>query len=540
MVASPIVDYESQLHSLMGSGDFERAWDIVFYLQKADTLSYQAMEDCADCYIYHKKYQECIDLMDGWCSRFQNKNVRIALDYKYGEAYYYLGNYELAWINLAPFIDWHEENGYSPSLYYRGIFARALFFCHHYSDADKAFARYFEDAIQVENLPLEQLSKARYNYSYDFYNYAYNCFYMGDEVKGKSLLELSKNCGNVDAAEDLMNLSLSSTFAQEVELKRKTIIDFEAVIDLFDPKQYMSPEQAFDQESFWEFVQEHSAEYQKLTAALQKQRRPITLTNAMKDIDGNSSEMNNYLTLCIPYVKGDIEDSMETTLFGDISPIKDFRIYPAKDANAFATPYGHIYLTEGLVRRYHFNETLLIGVCAHEATHFVCQHSLVEKWQRAEQARKNAIAAGVVAGLYVATAAAVGIHGAANGVVYSASYWENIGKIGGYIVDGFSQDAFYFKFRYSRSQEIESDIIAYRFCETFGIGGYAYIMALQLLGGSSMYMQADKTADHPTMKYRISLLKYLYAKEHSEEANSSNSKAGRWKLSHHYGPMAPW
>ena len=47
-----------------------------------------------------------------------------------------------------------------------------------------------------------------------------------------------------------------------------------------------------------------------------------------------------------------------------------------------------------------------------------------------------------------------------------------------------------------------------------GIGGYVYIMALQLLGDEKGTMVSAKDSDHPTNAYRIGLLKYLYAQEH--------------------------
>ena len=50
-----------------------------------------------------------------------------------------------------------------------------------------------------------------------------------------------------------------------------------------------------------------------------------------------------------------------------------------------------------------------------------------------------------------------------------------------------------------------------------GIGGYAYIMALQLLGDGNGYLQTSKDSDHPTNAFRIGLLKYLYAQEHNDK-----------------------
>lgn len=211
-------------------------------------------------------------------------------------------------------------------------------------------------------------------------------------------------------------------------------------------------------------------------------------------------------------------------MFGNRTLIKDFRTYPGVQVNAFATPFGQIYLTDALVQRYHNNISLLIGVSAHEATHFICEHSVIEMWQDAEKERKNAILGGIATGLYMGSMAASGAITASGGGYVSQSYWENLSNNmikGGLMIDeSFRRDAFYFKYKYSRSQEIESDIVAYRFCESFGISGYSYIMALQLLQENAIYLRAGDTADHPTPQYRVLLLKYLYAKEHPKRVNA--------------------
>ena len=113
--------------------------------------------------------------------------------------------------------------------------------------------------------------------------------------------------------------------------------------------------------------------------------------------------------------------------------------------------------------------------------------------------------------------AGAGLYAASNGVSYEQNYWDSIGIISEGLIEAFEKDAYYFKFKYTRNQEIESDIIAYRFCEAMGISGYAYIMALQLLGDSDVYLRASSTSDHPTTAYRILLLKYLFEKDHPKD-----------------------
>lgn len=91
--------------------------------------------------------------------------------------------------------------------------------------------------------------------------------------------------------------------------------------------------------------------------------------------------MKQRLEDCNPYMRGELEDSLSTFLYNSTNLIRDLRIYPSSYANAFATPYGDIYLTSSLVDRCLGSTQLLIGICAHEMTHYICKHSLIELWQ---------------------------------------------------------------------------------------------------------------------------------------------------------------
>ncbi len=137
--------------------------------------------------------------------------------------------------------------------------------------------------------------------------------------------------------------------------------------------------------------------------------------------------------------------------------------------------------------------------------------------------KRNQVWGEIAAGLNTAANAAVAFYGASNGVSYEQDYWDDVNKINNGLMYGFKKDAYYYKFKYERRQELESDIVAYRFCEAIGIGGYAYIMALQLLDGEGMYMKVEKTADHPSNAFRIGLLKHLWNKEHLDFAVSNKN-----------------
>ena len=69
--------------------------------------------------------------------------------------------------------------------------------------------------------------------------------------------------------------------------------------------------------------------------------------------------------------------------------------------------------------------------------------------------------------------------------------------------------------RYSREQEIECDIIAYRFLEFMGIDPMNYVSALKKLGTEHDYLYSKKW-DHPTVTERINVLEALDNKYKSQ------------------------
>lgn len=175
-------------------------------------------------------------------------------------------------------------------------------------------------------------------------------------------------------------------------------------------------------------------------------------------------------------------------------------------------------MTSALVNRCLNSQQLLLGICAHEMTHYLCQHSLVELWQTYKKERSNQIWGGIAAGLYVAGMSAAAVATSYSGSSYSDSFYNNIGRTGTQLFEAIADASHYYKFKYSRSQEIEADITAYRFCEAIGIGGYSYIMALQLIFDDGVVIMKTRKSDtHPTLTYRIELLKHLFNKEHNRK-----------------------
>lgn len=396
--------------------------------------------------------------------------------------------------------------------------ALELYKSNDYQEAERIYEVFFRNALSEENLQISEvyLSENKDYFAEKLYEYAYNSFFMGNEKKGMDLLHLSSQCGYLWAQQDYDHLSQCATMMMDMKLKRKYINQFKEYVELYDFKYQPSGADVNVAEDFWNCLLKENAAYLELQAEMSKDRKRKMLQKALDEVASGQSDMQNYLQKkCDPFQVNDIEINLLEQLTGENNEvISDFRIYQAGDPNAFATPYGQIYLTSALVKKYHYNDNLLLGVCAHEMTHSICQHSLVNLWKQYEKERKNAIIGGVAAGLYAAAMTAGTIYNASNGVSIDPFFYDDIAYTTTNLYTAISDASFYFQFKYSRAQEIESDLIAYRFCEAIGAGGYAYIMALQLLGENDLYMKADKTDDHPTLSHRVAFLKWLYNSEH--------------------------
>lgn len=505
--------YADSLSECIISQNYQKGIEYIRILQAADTLSPGTLLDCIDCYERLEKYEECITFCESWLKSHPNCHL-LLFDAAFGECYYMLDDNDKAIDYLGDYIDEMEAQNFQIQSYYYGLLANSLYASHLYKFAEETYEKYFDIAVAEDNLTRSTIYMSKYKDSYGkkLYNYAYNFFFQGKEKEGLEQLKLSKECGNKKAIDDYKILSSCPTFAKDFQFKRSVINEFTSnleKLDAYDSLSYDNPS------AFWYEIQEQNPSYKELNLALNKSKRPGTLKTALSQLNTNKTLIENGLVLCKPFTVSEMEKSLEHNLCGDKTFLKELRVYPAESVNAFATPFGEIYLTSGLVYRYHFNKEMLLGVCAHEASHYICQHSVVGLWKQAKKEKKNEMWAGIAVGLNTLAHGVSAMYGASNGVQYDDKYWDNVSQINNNLMQGFKEDAYYFQFKYGRSQEIESDIIAYRFLEHIGVGGYAYIMALQLLGDGDSYVQANKNSDHPTINFRVGLLKYLYNKEHT-------------------------
>jgi len=197
----------------------------------------------------------------------------------------------------------------------------------------------------------------------------------------------------------------------------------------------------------------------------------------------------------------DFNENIHREILGNVSGTEQmsFSVLNNEEWNAFCSPEGHVYINVGLIKRLDSNNEMVVGVLVHEIAHYLLRHMLMHEYECIKKEKKNNLAAAI---------GVVGI-GAANMVAASNGYYDE-GQEQYYheIVEGAKEWTRNFYYRYSREQEIESDICAYRFLEWVGDDPNLYIQALEKIN-LDLFTSDDKDSDHPTIEFRTELLKKL-------------------------------
>lgn len=177
--------------------------------------------------------------------------------------------------------------------------------------------------------------------------------------------------------------------------------------------------------------------------------------------------------------------------------------------NASMDPMGQMRINTGTIRTLTYEE--LIAVCAHELAHLACMHTFDRAWKSEKKKKRNRFWAGLETGLLVGAAAATAGYGIANGVEMQSA--NTILSNAGYFLEVSYADAdlstVRFTYRYSREQEIEADIIAYRFMEYMGYGVRHWISAMRKMKEIDSRTVLSKYDDHPLTALRLEILETL-------------------------------
>ena len=281
---------------------------------------------------------------------------------------------------------------------------------------------------------------------------------------------------------------------------------FDKLINEFDVIEYVQHLEKNRPDLFWDAVWRNNENLSKLHEALSKKKK--LAQNAQKDLYSAalfSADYYNNLQL-----DADLQ-YIADTLINDVGVkdvFPDAKLYVIYDnyPNAFSCPEGRLYLNSGLILHEGISIEGLLGICAHETAHFLLQHSLSMAYAYRKKKRNNQIIAGVTSTVGVAASA----YAIANGAAGQETL-DNLGEMIESNIIWAENDALKYRYKYSREQEIEADIIAYRFLEYMGLDGDNYINALKAIGyeNDAYY---NETSDHPTTEFRVGLLEYLEIK----------------------------
>ena len=281
---------------------------------------------------------------------------------------------------------------------------------------------------------------------------------------------------------------------------------YEKMLDKYDVKPYLSSIQDKTAYNFWNAVIFNNPRLKKTLEASEKGKE--TFLKASQRVAETMDAAKLYddgLSYVTDWAYG---DTLALNLLSDLDVQKmrqDFNIkyYYDNEQNAMADPDANILISSGLLSTQDLDYYGLLGIVAHECAHTLLFHVMQQAYEEEEKLRKNQIVGAIAAGINVAAAG----YAQANGAKVD---WDDINETTQDLAVAAYIDAYgRFSFKYSREQEIEADIIAYRLLDWIGVGGDNYLRALYLVKDNDVVSNSAKDGDHPSVAYRIQLLEYM-------------------------------
>ena len=283
--------------------------------------------------------------------------------------------------------------------------------------------------------------------------------------------------------------------------------DIKKIINKYDIIRYTENIPRKDPAMFWKSIEDNNKRSQKLKKAVEKREK------TMMEVCEGLLQAVNYMQKYDPVIPG--FDSLTYILANDLGITEVARRYPIRiiadnTFNASMDPIGQMRVNSGMLPHLSYQE--LVAVCAHEAAHYYCDHVIDRAYRNEKKRKRNRMWADIGASLTVGAFAAAGSYSAGQG--YNSGLnpvIENSGIFFQAFKNEADQASIRYYFRYSREEELEADIIAYRFMEFMGYGTYNWISAMRkmqnILGDYNV--KEDKHDDHPTTAFRIQLLTAL-------------------------------
>lgn len=308
-----------------------------------------------------------------------------------------------------------------------------------------------------------------------------------------------------------------ASFAANVEKEYKKLI---SKLDVAEEARAVSPNSPL---LFWQATLNNNEVFAKFVKDIQKNKGAEK--EALQKTANLPRFYPQYDETIIESMQGFCDTLLMDMGIADLTLKCSLHIVYANEANAFTalTENGFaMCVTSGLLDKKGMNYYILMGYVAHEFAHGALMHHMRGFYAEAKERRKNELLGGIAAGLNGLAAGMEAYNAAAYGIPTSGTdYGAVIANIGSDI----KISTLKYGFKFSREQEYEADLIAYRFLENLGYGD-SFIDGLRILGTEYDHMY-DEYADHPTTSSRIDFLKYVQT--HPELVNKENKKLKKKK-----------
>lgn len=270
---------------------------------------------------------------------------------------------------------------------------------------------------------------------------------------------------------------------------------------------------------FWETARASDSEYKQLLNGNTKRKKSyVTAENdIIKAIRGYEPEIRAAMSNLPPETDtlawslekelriNDIRQQPEDIFLYDNLFIKIANI---EQINACAFPNGNILLYKGLFTIPNMNRKDILAACAHELAHYMLKHALSQRYAYIKKQKSNKMWAEIGGGLVIAANTAASMYSISNGINVSDNSDYYAAMYQGMLEDA-GESAKRFGFRYSRSEELQADILGCRYLQYLGIDdGHAFISLLEKLGTDDDKYYSKKS-DHPKTEFRIKVIKAL-------------------------------
>lgn len=270
--------------------------------------------------------------------------------------------------------------------------------------------------------------------------------------------------------------------------------------------------------SFWNAERNADADYNSLQQAILKNKKNIRSAEAnISNFIYSSSSARNYIAvndsaadaICC-YIERDLHiEDIKMAYPGIACENLKFKISASYEFNASTFPDGYILINMGLLSALDYDE--LLAVCAHELVHYMFSHSLAKEYAYIKKQKSNRLWAEIGGALIVgANAFADGYNSGATGQqMTNYQYYEDMYQG---IIDDAAESAERFKFRYSRRDELQADILGYRYLQFLGHAPSSFLTMLEKIGIEDDKYYNKKSA-HPKTALRIEIIKAMLEKD---------------------------